>query len=108
MRCSLIPWLPQDGIQAGGGKRITFLGLEDSCTTANNSAFFLNGSGIEDIVCDGCSFRNTNLRNTVFVASSLRSGARNSLICGNFRKSGVDVVDVNNLAKTSAGLPSGC
>jgi hypothetical protein len=36
------PGKHQDGIQAMGGQRVTFTGLNDQCTSANNSALFIS------------------------------------------------------------------
>jgi hypothetical protein len=77
----------QDGIQAMGGKRVTFSGLEIRCYTSNNAALFINkGLGAdqapEDIVCEGCVLQARGDR-PLKINDSLRSGARNSLVCGN-------------------------
>lgn len=80
----------QDGIQAMGGTRVTFRGLEVDCKTANNSAMFINqgagGNGMPtDIVCDGCTLKKGTDRNRVLrIGNSVRSGARNSTVvwCG--------------------------
>ena len=36
------PGQHQDGIQAMGGQRVTFVGMDDQCLSANNSAFFVS------------------------------------------------------------------
>jgi Ca2+-binding RTX toxin-like protein len=83
----------QDGVQAMGGMRITFKGLRVDCL--RNSNFFLarGGSGAStptEIVCDGCVF-GPNSGQTVFVTTSIRSGARNSTIChGRFEDLRID------------------
>ena len=83
----------QDGVQAMGGERITFRGLRVDCL--RNSNFFLarGGSGAStptEIVCDGCVF-GPHSGQTVFFATSLRSGARNSTICtGRFTAMRID------------------
>ncbi len=74
----------QDGIQAMGGQRVTFRGLDDQCLSANNSALFINqgSAGLEvptDVVCDGCFLTGGGI--PVRIALSLRSGIRNSRIC---------------------------
>jgi hemolysin type calcium-binding protein len=73
----------QDGVQVMGGHRITFKGLRVDCL--RNSNFFLarGGSGATtptDVVCDGCVL-GPNSGQTLFTATSVRSGARNSTIC---------------------------
>ena len=80
----------QDGIQAMGGQRVTFKNLTVDCPTANNGVLFIaQGAGGRelptDIVCDGCTLVKGATRNRVLrIATSLRSGARNSMIvwCG--------------------------
>ena len=87
------PGVHQDGVQAMGGTRITFKGLRIDCL--RNSNFFLarGGSGAStptEIVCDGCVF-GPNSGQTVFVTTSIRSGARNSTIChGRFEDLRID------------------
>ena len=74
----------QDGIQAMGGQKITFNGLDDQCMSANNSAIFINegGNNIQlptDITCVSCYFAGGGY--PVRIATSLRSGIRGSRIC---------------------------
>jgi hypothetical protein len=73
----------QDGVQVMGGLRITFRNLRVDCL--RNSNFFLarGGSGAStptEVVCDGCVL-GPNSGQTLFTATSVRSGARNSTIC---------------------------
>jgi hypothetical protein len=73
----------QDGVHVMGGYRLTFNNLAVDCL--RNANFFLSrgGSGAStptDVVCNGCVFGN-NAAQTVFWATSLRSGVRNSTIC---------------------------
>jgi hypothetical protein len=73
----------QDGIQAMGGSRITFRNLELNCNSNPNAQLFLaasNGGRPTDIVCDGC-FLGSGAGSSLFIATSTRSGARNTLIC---------------------------
>lgn len=73
----------QDGIQAMGGQRVTFRGLEINCNSNPNAQFFAaatNGGRPTDIVCDGCRLGG-GAAQTLFIADSTRSGARNSVIC---------------------------
>jgi hypothetical protein len=73
----------QDGIQAMAGRRITFRNLEINCTSEPNAQLFINsanGGDPTDIVCDGC-FLGSGAATTLRVNQSLRSGARNTLIC---------------------------
>lgn len=74
----------QDGVQAMGGERITFMDLRVDCPTATNSAFFIRQGGKSenpptDVVCEDCFFRGGAY--AVRVNESLRSGIRNSTIC---------------------------
>ena len=74
----------QDGIQAMGGQRITFHGLSDLCTSANNSAFFVNEGGAghqlpDGVVCDACTLEGGGF--PVRIGLSIRSGLRNSHVC---------------------------
>lgn len=84
VKCSAIrSGAHQDALQAMGGARITFTGVTLDCL--GNSNWFVNrggsgGSTPTDIVCDGCSF-GSHSSTTVRVASSLRSGVRNSRAC---------------------------
>ena len=78
------PGKHQDGVQAMGGQRITFLGLDDQCLSANNSAMFVSEGSNNlqrptDIVCSGCYFAGGGF--PVRIAASLDSGIRYSRIC---------------------------
>jgi hypothetical protein len=83
----------QDGIQVMGGKRITFQGLEINCNSEPNAQFYVSAlaPGMPtDVICDGC-FLGTGAAQTLFVDESVRSGARNTLICpGRFRALRID------------------
>lgn len=73
----------QDGIQAMGGQRVTFRGLEINCNSNPNAQFFAagaNGGRPTDVVCDGCRLGG-GAGQTLFIADSTRSGARNSVVC---------------------------
>jgi hypothetical protein len=112
----------QDGIQAMGGQRVTFMNLDDQCESANNAAFFVNKgtknpTPPSDIICDGCILRGGGI--TVRIYNSVRSGIRNSrVVSGKLRplsssKSTVDLVNVGNTflpmgadAGTAGGQPS--
>ena len=94
----------QDGIQAMGGSRLTFKGLLVDCL--GNANLFVNYGGKKvsiptDVVCDRCVF-GPNSAQTLFVATSIRSGARNTTICtGRYRAVRVgpttqELVDANN------------
>jgi hypothetical protein len=94
----------QDGIQAMGGERITFRNLEINCNSEPNAQIFINsanGGTPTDIVCDGC-FLGSGAAQTLFVNVSVRSGARNTLICpGRFQAVRIDggalsPVNINN------------
>ena len=73
----------QDGIQAMGGSRIRLVGLELNCNSGPNAQLFIaaaNGGRPTDIVCEGC-FLGSGAGSSLFIATSTRSGARNTLIC---------------------------
>lgn len=78
------PGKHQDGIQAMGGLRVTFFGLDDQCLSANNSALYINeGTGMlqrpTDVTCVGCYLAGAGF--PVRIADSLRSGISNSRVC---------------------------
>jgi hypothetical protein len=83
----------QDGIQVMGGERITFHDLEINCSSGPNAQFYVSAlaPGMPtDIVCDGC-FLGSGAAQTLFVDASVRSGARNTVICpGRFRALRID------------------
>ncbi len=73
----------QDGVQAMGGSRLTMRNLVIDCL--GNSNFYVNRAGggastPTDVVCDGCVF-GPRSASTLYIGSSLRSGARNSVVC---------------------------
>jgi hypothetical protein len=73
----------QDGIQAMGGTRVRFVGLEVNCNSGPNAQLFIaaaNGGRPTEIVCEGC-FLGSGAGSSLFIATSTRSGARNTLIC---------------------------
>ncbi len=73
----------QDGIQAMGGSRITFRNLEINCSTNPNAQLFIaasNGGQPTDIVCESCIL-GAGAAQTLFIATSTRSGARNTVVC---------------------------
>jgi Ca2+-binding RTX toxin-like protein len=73
----------QDGIQAMGGTRITFRNLRVDCLRNSNLYLSLGGSGATtptDIVCEHCIL-GPNSGQTLFYNRSIRSGARNTIIC---------------------------
>lgn len=78
----------QDGIHVMGGRSITFRNLRVDCL--GNSNLFLARGGMyastpTDVVCEGCVL-GPNSGQTLFYASSIRSGARRTTICtGRFR-----------------------
>jgi hypothetical protein len=98
------PEAHQDGVQIMGGERITFRRLQIECTSEPNAQFFLSGGSGEaptQVVCERC-FLGSGAATTLFVAVSVESGARNTLICpGRFASVRVtpeatDAVDVRN------------
>jgi len=122
IRCvARAPILHQDGVQAMGGRRIHFTGLDVECLSANNSEFFLNqgknsAEPPTDVVCSSCHFGATPTdprtghaikgpASTVFISHSLRSGVENSVICpGHYfqLRIGADAVDPVNRGNTLA------
>jgi hypothetical protein len=73
----------QDGIQAMGGERVTFRNLELNCNSNPNGQIFINaanGGNPTDIVCESC-FLGSGAGSSLFINHSVRSGARNTLIC---------------------------
>lgn len=83
----------QDGIQVMGGEDITFQELEINCNSEPNAQFYVSAlaPGMPtDVVCDGCLL-GSGAAQTLFVDESVRSGARNTLICpGRFRALRID------------------
>lgn len=122
IRCvARAPMAHQDGVQAMGGQRIHFTGLDVECLSASNSAFFLNQGRSSpnpptDIVCSSCRFGATPTdpltghavkgpATTVFVGHSLRSGVENSLVCpGHYHQLRIskDAMDPVNRGNTLA------
>jgi hypothetical protein len=72
----------QDGIQAMAGRRITFRNLEINCNSEPNAQLFVsaNGGDPTDIVCES-RFLGSGAASTLQVNQSVRSGARNTLVC---------------------------
>jgi hypothetical protein len=83
----------QDGIQVMGGERITFKDLEIQCSSDPNAQFYVSAlaPGMPtEVVCDGCLL-GSGAAQTLFVDESVRSGARNTLICpGRFHTLRID------------------
>jgi Ca2+-binding RTX toxin-like protein len=83
----------QDGVQAMAGERITFRSVEINCSSSPNAQFFVagaNGGLPTDVVCERC-FLGSGAASTLFVSSSVRSGARNTLVCaGRFHDIRID------------------
>jgi hypothetical protein len=76
----------QDGIQAMGGSRITFRGLSVFCGGIGiNAALFIARGGSGGSTPTDVVFENGRLgphaAHTILLASSTRSGARNTVIC---------------------------
>ena len=100
----------QDGVQAMGGYRLTFRNLAIDCL--RNSNFFLarGGSGAStptDVVCDGCIL-GPNSAQTLFYATSIRSGAINTRICeGRYRAVRIESDAVDRIDRNNVVLPRG-
>lgn len=94
------PGAHQDAMQAMGGARITMQDLYLSCL-GNSNWFVAQGGGYSslptDIVCEGCTM-GPDAASPLFIADSLRSGARDSFICGHLRitDKAQDPVNVSN------------
>lgn len=83
IRCQAQTRGHQDGIQAMGGRNITFRGLEIKCGSNPNAQLFIssvNGGNPTNIVCDGCLL-GRGAASTLLIKHSSGSGARNSTIC---------------------------
>jgi hypothetical protein len=85
-----LPVVHQDGIQVMGGTRITFRNLTVDCGRADerliNSNLFIRMAGRSatpptDIVCDHCHL-GPYAAHTVNIQDSVRSGVRDSTVCG--------------------------
>jgi hypothetical protein len=78
----------QDGIQAMGGRSLTFRDLRIDCR--GNANLFVAEGGLHastptDVVCEGCVL-GPHSAHTLFYGVSVRSGAREATICtGRFR-----------------------
>jgi hypothetical protein len=89
------PLQHQDGVQALGGLRVSLQNLHVYCPSSNNASLFLtagaNGAPVPtegdwptEVVCENCQLDGG--AQTVFIAKSIRSGIRNSLVRdGRFR-----------------------
>lgn len=97
----------QDGIQVMGGKRLTFRRLAVFCGGDSvNAALFIARGGADDRLPTDIVFERGVLgpgsAQTAFVADSLRSGVRNTVICeGRFRsvriqEGAVDAIERDN------------
>lgn len=77
----------QDGVQAMGGRNITFRNLSIDCYGGGGGNFFVQRAGggattPTNIVCDGCALGPRHPNNVqVNGSSSIGSGVRDSLIC---------------------------
>jgi RTX calcium-binding nonapeptide repeat (4 copies) len=104
------PGYHQDGVQVMGGQRITLRGVEINCNSEPNAQFFVAGAqgGLPtDVVCDGCLL-GSGAAQTLFVSASLRSGARNTLVCaGRFRDVRVEGNARSPVLSGNTRLPAG-
>jgi Ca2+-binding RTX toxin-like protein len=83
IRCHAQTQGHQDGIQAMGGRNITFRGLEIKCGSNPNAQLFINsvnGGSPTNVVCDGCLL-GRGAASTLLINNSVGSGARSSTIC---------------------------
>lgn len=98
----------QDGIQAMGGRSITFRNLRIDCL--GNANLFLAEGGLgavtpTDVVCEDCVL-GPNSGQTLFYADSIRSGARGTTICtGRFRAVRVEPGAVEMVSDGNRVLP---
>ena len=109
------PGKHQDGVQALGGLRVTFSNLHVYCPTSNNASFYMTaGAGAADvptegdwptdIVCENCQLEGG--MQTVFLAKSIRSGVRDSLIrMGKYRAFRVGDEAVSPVLVNNVELP---
>jgi hypothetical protein len=80
---AIAPGVHQDGIQAMGGRNLTFRNLTIDCLGNGNLYVNRAGSGATtptDVVCESCLFGG-HAGTPLYVLDSIRSGARNSLVC---------------------------
>jgi hypothetical protein len=103
------PLLHQDGVQVMAGERITFRNLVVRCAGGGNAQFFVAAvfpAMPTEIVCEHCLLgvgKSSGLR----IGRSLRSGARDTLICRNryfaavFTKSSQPVNERNKVLSAS-------
>jgi hypothetical protein len=95
-----------------GGARLTFRNLNIDCLGHSNFFVARGGAGATtptDVVCEGCVL-GPNAANAARIATSVRSGLRNTLGCISYRyreglifmTSAVSVVNVGNV-----NIPSG-
>ena len=100
----------QDGIQVMGGTRLTFRNLAVDCL--GNANFFVAKGGARsstptDVVCENCVLGPGSAQ-TLFYATSLRSGVRGSTICtGRFRAVRVEVDALDRIDENNRVLPRG-
>lgn len=111
-----------DCMQALAGSRVTFVGVKFACQAANNAQWFITqvpgaASPVpSDIVCDGCEFHPGASYHSVTIGPSLRSGARNSLVCPGLSQglqwkvlaTAQSPVDVNNAKPWPASADARC
>jgi hypothetical protein len=102
------PGYHQDGIQVMGGTRITFRNLRIDCL-GNSNLFLSRGGGYSstptDVVCDGCVL-GPNSGQTLFYATSIRSGARGTTVCtGRFRAIRIEAGAEGRIDENNRTLP---
>jgi hypothetical protein len=113
----------QDGVQAMGGQRVHFTGLDVECLSASNSEFFPSqGSNSKEppteVVCSSCRFGATPTdprtghaikgpASTVFIGRSVRSGVERSSICpGHYFQLRITNNAVDPVNRANTMLPS--
>ena len=103
------PAAHQDGIQAMGGERVTFRNLEINCNSNPNGQIFVNaanGGNPTDIVCESF-FLGSGAGSSLFINHSVRSGARNTLICpGRFSPIRIESGAVSPVNENNTVLPA--
>jgi hypothetical protein len=100
----------QDGIHVMGGYRLTFRNLAVDCLRNANLFLSRGGSGAStptDVVCERCIL-GPNSASTLFWATSLRSGARDTTICtGRYLAKRIESGARNRVDANNTVLPRG-
>jgi hypothetical protein len=116
IRCSgHVPGAHQDGIQVTGGSDITFMDIDDACTTATNAQFYVNqvGSQIPTNIyfIGGILNPDRSHFNNVVINGSHNSGVIDSTICPDARPHPIQIgqravggINRNNIFPSSCAV----